>query len=146
MAIRRRAHHSLSGDIAVGARPILGDEWLAELVREPLANDTRGNVDPASRWGSHDEPHRPRRIVLPRRDPRHHGERGSGCCKAQKLATRAIHHFDSTMIAINLPEDIEHQTDAAKVMLLFDQVISILISGMDGRHVESNIVEFKAAG
>src|SRR6185437_12820857 len=44
VAVRRRAHDRLSGDIAACARPVLDDEWLAKPLRQPLTDQTREDV------------------------------------------------------------------------------------------------------
>ena len=44
VAVRRRAHDRLGADIAAGARPVLDDEWLAEPLRQPLADQARDDV------------------------------------------------------------------------------------------------------
>ena len=44
VAVRRRAHDRLGGDIAAGARPVLDDEWLAEPLRQPLTDQAREDV------------------------------------------------------------------------------------------------------
>ena len=36
VAVRRRAHDRLGGEIGAGAGPVLDDELLAETIRQPL--------------------------------------------------------------------------------------------------------------
>ena len=45
IAVRRRAHDRLGGDIAAGARPVLDDELLAEPLRQPLTHQARDDVE-----------------------------------------------------------------------------------------------------
>ena len=49
VAVRRRPHDRLGADIGAGARPVLDDEWLAEPLRQPLADQARDDVGPAAR-------------------------------------------------------------------------------------------------
>jgi hypothetical protein len=48
VTIRRRTHHHLRRDIGACARPVLNDELLAKPFREPLANQTCDDIDPAA--------------------------------------------------------------------------------------------------
>ena len=41
IAVRRRTHDRLGGDIAASARPVLDDEWLTKPLRQPLTNQAR---------------------------------------------------------------------------------------------------------
>src|SRR5438445_2000377 len=50
IAVRRRLHDRLSGDIAAGTLPVLDDELLTEPLREPLTHEARENVIRAARW------------------------------------------------------------------------------------------------
>ncbi len=59
VAVRRRTHDRLGGDIAAGARPVLDDEWLAEPLRQPLTYQTRENVVRAAGGKADDDAHRP---------------------------------------------------------------------------------------
>ena len=49
VAVRRRTHDRLGGDIAAGAGPVLDDEWLAEPLRQPLTHQARDDVGRAAR-------------------------------------------------------------------------------------------------
>jgi len=62
VAIWQRPHDGLSRDIAAGARPVLNDELLTELLREPLTYYARDDVNRLARGKSDDDAHRPRRI------------------------------------------------------------------------------------
>ena len=84
VAVRRRAHDRLGADIAAGARPVLDDEWLAEPLRQPLADQARDDVGAAAGGKADDDAHRPRRIGLRPRDARDGRQRGSARCQMQK--------------------------------------------------------------
>ncbi|MET3840335.1 hypothetical protein ABIE49_002413 [Bradyrhizobium sp. OAE829] len=63
VAVRRRADRRSRGDIATGAGAVLDHELLVEMVRQPLAHDTRDDVDRAA-GGEADHPfHRAVRVV-----------------------------------------------------------------------------------
>src|SRR5215510_4483051 len=64
VAIGRRAHDRLGGDIAASTRPVLDDEWLAKAFRQPLAHQTCDDVESTSCGGTDDQTHRPRGIGL----------------------------------------------------------------------------------
>ena len=91
VAVRRRAHDRLGGDVAAGARPVLDDEWLAEPLRQPLTDQAREDVVRAAGGKADDDAHRPRRIGLRPSEARHGRERGSTRCQMQKLAARKFH-------------------------------------------------------
>ena len=48
VAVRRRPHDRLGGEICAGARPVLDDELLAEPLRQPLADQAREDVGQAA--------------------------------------------------------------------------------------------------
>src|SRR5262249_24856150 len=79
VAIRGRTHDGLSSDIAAGARPVLNDELLTELLRQPLTYYARDDVNRLARGKSDDDARRPRRISLRLRTPRQGRDRGSTC-------------------------------------------------------------------
>src|SRR5262249_42791085 len=79
VAIRGRTHDGLGSDIATGARPVLNDELLTELLRQPLTYYARDDVNRLARRKSNDDAPRPRRISLRRRNPRQGRDRGSTC-------------------------------------------------------------------
>jgi hypothetical protein len=64
VAIWWRTHDGLSSDIAAGARPVLNDALLTELLGEPLTYYARDDVNRLARGKSDDHAHRPRRIGL----------------------------------------------------------------------------------
>ena len=70
VAVRRRTHDRLGGDIATGARPVLDDEWLAEPLRQPLTHQAREDVVRTAGGKADDDAHRPRRIGLRPREAR----------------------------------------------------------------------------
>ncbi len=76
VSVRGCAYDRLSGDIAVRARPVLYNAWLAEPLREPLTHQACGDVITATRGVSNNPAHRPKRISLRRRDKRCERQRG----------------------------------------------------------------------
>ena len=44
IAVGRRTHDRLGGDIAASTRAVLDDEWLAEPLRQPLTHQARDDV------------------------------------------------------------------------------------------------------
>ena len=79
----------LGGDIGSRAWLVLDDERLAEPLREPLTNETRGDVGRAASQETDNNAHRPRRIGLRPRETRHGRQRGSTRGQMQKLPTVA---------------------------------------------------------
>ena len=69
MAVSRRVHDRLGGDIAAGTWPVLDDDWLAKTLRQPLTNEARGGICTAPGRKSDNQSHRPCWIVLRARDP-----------------------------------------------------------------------------
>jgi hypothetical protein len=57
--VRRRIHDHFRTNIAASSRPVLGDELLAETLRQQLTHQTGGNVgrSAGSEWD--DDAHRP---------------------------------------------------------------------------------------
>ena len=88
MAVRGRAHDRLGGDIAAGAWAVLNNERLAEPLRQPLADQSRNNVDVVASGESDDDVHRPRRIALRPREPWQCRQRSSARGQMQKCAAR----------------------------------------------------------
>ncbi len=62
IAIGRRPHDGLCGDVGASARSVLDDEWLTEALREPLADQSGGDVDPSAGSVADEDAHRPGRI------------------------------------------------------------------------------------
>src|SRR5262245_21943523 len=91
IAIGRCLHDRLGTDIAAGTRPVLDDEWLAEPFGKPLTHQAREDVGRATGGKTDDDAHRPRRISLRTRDPRHRRERGRTRCQVQELSTDNRH-------------------------------------------------------
>src|SRR5262245_45799311 len=91
VAVCGRAHDRFGGDVAVRARPVLDNELLTEPLRQPLTDQTRGDVGPSGRSIADDDAHRPRRIDLRPCDTRHCRKRASACGQMQKLPTGKCH-------------------------------------------------------
>jgi hypothetical protein len=91
MAVCRRVHNRLSGNIAGGTRPVIDEDLLAQTVGQPLSDQARDDVDLTARRKAHDNAHWLRRIGLRLRNPRHGGERGNTCCQMQKSTARQVH-------------------------------------------------------
>jgi hypothetical protein len=91
IAIRRRSHDRLHGDIAAGAGSVVDDELLAEALRQPLADEARIDVVRPTGGEADDNTHRSRRIALRPSDPRHdrHSSRTRG--QVQKPAAGKFH-------------------------------------------------------
>jgi hypothetical protein len=51
-------HDRLRGDISTRARPVLDEEWLVELLREPLTDQAGDEVDAAAGGNADDNAHR----------------------------------------------------------------------------------------
>ena len=49
IAVGRRLHHRLGGDVGAGARPVIDDELLAELFGQPFGRQPRHGVGGAAR-------------------------------------------------------------------------------------------------
>jgi hypothetical protein len=64
VAIRRGARGGFSAEIAAGARPIVDNELLAELLGQPLSSQARDDVRPAPRRKADDDLHGTRRVRL----------------------------------------------------------------------------------
>src|SRR3954454_2153892 len=64
VAVGRRVHDRLGGDVAAGAQPVFDDEWLAEPLRQPLTDQPRQDVVRAPGGEADDDAHRLRRIGL----------------------------------------------------------------------------------
>ena len=92
VAVGGRAHDGFGGDIAGGARPVLDDEWLAEPLRQPLADQAREDVIRATGGKADDYAHRPRRIGLRPSEARDSRERGSARCQMQELSSAGKFH------------------------------------------------------
>jgi hypothetical protein len=70
----------------VCARLVLDHELLAELFRQPLADQARQDVGGAARRIADQEPHRPRRIFQRRRGARKREGGDAGTDQAQRGA------------------------------------------------------------
>src|SRR5205085_697709 len=96
VAVGRRIHHHLGGDVAAGARAILDDALLSQPLEEPLTDQPRGDVGRPAGGKSDDETQWAVRISLRARDTRkRHSSRSGG--QLDKLTTRMTHDVRSTM-------------------------------------------------
>src|SRR5262249_50144617 len=91
VAVRRRPHNRLGGDIACCTRPVLDHEGLTELLGQPLGEQARDDVGRRARREADDDAHRPRRIGLRPRYTRDRRERGSARGQMQEFATGKLH-------------------------------------------------------
>src|SRR5437870_2351476 len=91
MAVRRCTYDCFGTDIATSARPVFDNEWLAELLRQPLSHHARERVLRAAGGEGDKKAHRPRRIGLRPCNSRHSRERGSARNQMQKLSTGKFH-------------------------------------------------------
>src|SRR5262245_27546636 len=91
IAIWGSADDRLGAEIGASAGPVFDDEWLAEPLRQPLADHARNDVSRAARGKWHDQTHRPRRIGLRLRDARDGRQRGSARCQMQKISAGKFH-------------------------------------------------------
>src|SRR5262245_1141598 len=64
VSISRSMGNSLGCEIAASADPVLGNEWLAETLRQPLADQARHGVGRAAGRKPYDNAHRPGWIGL----------------------------------------------------------------------------------
>jgi hypothetical protein len=78
-------------DIAARAGDVLDIDLLAELLGQLLRHEPREGVGHPAGRKCNDRPHRPCRIGLRFRDPRHSRQRGSACREMQELATGKFH-------------------------------------------------------
>src|SRR2546428_14104145 len=62
VAIRRRTHDNLGGDIAAGARAVLDDELLTEPLGQRLSHNARDDIDRLSGGKTDHHAHRARGI------------------------------------------------------------------------------------
>src|SRR5215472_5753057 len=86
IAVRRRAHDRLGGDVAAGAWPVLNNELLTEPLREPLSYQTRDDVTRTAGAIADENAHRPRWIGLSPSNVRHRRQRGSAGGQMQEFA------------------------------------------------------------
>src|SRR5262249_29768747 len=91
VSISWRVDNSLRCEIATSADPVLGNEWLAETLRQPLADQARHGVGGAAGRKPDDDAHRPGRIGLRPRDARDHGRQSGTRSQMQKVPTGKGH-------------------------------------------------------
>src|SRR5262245_17464444 len=92
VTVRGRTHDCLNANIGATTRPILNDECLPQTVRKPLAHQARDDVERTARRHRYDDVHRPCRIGLRPRNPRHGRQCGSTCGQMQKLSAVGKFH------------------------------------------------------
>jgi hypothetical protein len=97
VAVRRRPHHHFGADIVAAPWAVFDHELLAQPLREPRRDEPRENVWRASGARGGDDAHRPRRIGLRPRDPRHDRQGGSTCGQMQKLPTVGKFHVEPSL-------------------------------------------------
>src|SRR5262245_34442080 len=114
VAVRWRAHHDLSRDIAAGARPVLDDELLTEPLGEPLTYDARDDVDRLTSGKSDHHAHWSRGIGLCPRDPRHGGESGRARGQMHKLSAGKFHSRQSFLVGGFVPRRTLSTRSAAR--------------------------------
>ena len=73
----------LGGDVAAGAVAVLDDKLLAELFRQPIADQPRADVGRTAGGIPDQQQHRSRRIALRAREPRHGGKRDGAAGETQ---------------------------------------------------------------
>jgi hypothetical protein len=100
IAVRGRTHDHLGRQVGAGAGPVLDDDGLAEMLRQPLPDQARDDVVWAAGGGRNDNAHRPRWKCLCPRAPRHHRERGSTRRQLQKSAAWKHHGIHSAVRAL----------------------------------------------
>ena len=64
ISVARRTRDRFGGNMGTGPRPVLDDERLTEPLRQPLADQTCGNVGRAASRKSDDDAHQTRWIAL----------------------------------------------------------------------------------
>ena len=100
MAVGGRTDDCLGGDLPLGTRSVLDDEWLAETLRQPLTNQAREDVGrTAGRKADHDT-YRSRRIGLRPGDGRQRRERSNARGQMQKSSTGKCHGVPALVFAI----------------------------------------------
>src|SRR5262249_18999668 len=92
IAIRRRLHDRLGGDIASCSRPVLDHEGLPESIRQPLGERARDDIGRRARRKADDDAHWSRRIGLRPCEARDRRQRGSAGGEMQKLSSVGKFH------------------------------------------------------
>ena len=106
VAVGRRVCGEFAADVVVAAGAIFDDERLAELRRQPLRDQPRGDIGRTSRGGGDDDTDRTNRIGVRARRRRATSQRGCASGKAKKLTARngqvappAVNEMDPADIA-----------------------------------------------
>src|SRR6266849_4007456 len=110
VAVRRRAHHRFGSNVARGAWTVLDKERLTETLRQPLADQTRHDVDRAARGKPKNHTDRPHRIGLRAGCPRD-GREGGGTCRHLQKSTAWKFHVPFTLIVATLQQCAAHRYD-----------------------------------
>src|SRR5262249_10297911 len=86
-----RSYSRFGRDIAPRAGPVLDDKLLAEPFRQPLRDEPCTGVEWAASGIADENAHRPRRIGLRSRNPRHSRQRGRARGQMQKISAGKFH-------------------------------------------------------
>jgi hypothetical protein len=86
VAVGRRAHGKLGGDVGGAARAVLDDEGLAEPLRQPLRHQPRGEIGGAAGRHGDEDTDRAGRIGLRVRRPRQGRQHRSASGQMEKAA------------------------------------------------------------
>ena len=82
--------------IAARAGPVLDNDWLVELVRQPLTDQARNDVKSTAGRKADEDAQRPRRIGLCKSEAGRDRERGSARGQMQKLSSVGKFHIALT--------------------------------------------------
>jgi len=107
VTVRGRARHGFGGDIGGCPGSVFDDELLAELLRQPLTDQARGDVGGAAGGKADNQPHRPGRIGLRPCNTRDSRQRGSAGGQMQKLSAVGKFH-------LNLPSSFDDLVGAGE--------------------------------
>src|SRR5262249_10859733 len=91
VAVRRGTDDRFRSNVGARTWPVLDNEWLTKPLGQPLSYQTSEQVGVTRRRERHDDAHRPRRIGLRPRDPRHRRQCRSACGQTQKLPSGKFH-------------------------------------------------------
>ena len=91
VAIGRRVHDCLGGNIAAGPGSVLDDELLSKVLRQPMTDNARSNVGGAAWWIPYKPAHWPIGIGLRKSAFAKERRKSRGPCKFKKLAAFKCH-------------------------------------------------------
>src|SRR5262245_44734782 len=131
IAIWGSADDRLGAEIGASAGPVFDDEWLAEPLRQPLADHARNDVSRAARGKWHDQTHRPRRVGLRPCNTRHGRQRRRARGQMQKSSAGKFHSALPAFRATNpftasLRLDVRGPDHFAPLLSILDDVIAEL--------------------